>query len=186
MGCLFLVVTGILFCGKVAYVLATGWTLPITKGALFVSTAPERIEAVLDAVSMEKGELLVDLGCGDGRVLRAATTKYNVNALGIEVNPLAYLLARILSMREKRIRIRWGSFWSRDLRQADVVFCYLFPDVLKRLAVKLENELHIGAVVISCNFGIPGWRPDKVLRPTSYSHGDPIYVYRFPDSHPGR
>ena len=173
-----------LFICKVCYVLATAGALPMTQGALFTSTAEVRIRSFLDAVPMNDKELLVDLGCGDGRVLRAARRRYGVKTLGFEVNALAYCLARVLSFRTKGVRIRCKNFWSAHIRDADVVFCYLFPDVMKRLATKLEKELRSGARVASCNFSIPGWNPLAVIRPESACHGDPIYVYRMPDSCP--
>jgi len=119
----------------------------------------------------------VDIGCGDGRVLRAAKRRYNVRGLGFEVNFLAYLIARVRSSGIEGIQIRWGNFWKVDLSDADVVFCYLFPDVMERLAKKLEAELSPGARVISCNFSIPGWKPLEVLFPDSSLHDDPIYGY---------
>lgn len=178
---IFLILAGALFILKLLYVLAFGWTLPVTRGALFVSTASLRIKTFLDAVPMESGELLVDIGCGDGRVLRAAHRRYGVKTLGFEINPLAYVTARVLSLRTPGIRIQWGNFWHKDLGDADVVFCYLFPDVMERLAGKLEKELRPGTRVISCNFPLPGWRADTVLRPDSSRHNDPIYLYRIPN-----
>ena len=177
-----LIFVGGLFVCKLLYVFAAASALPMTKGALYTSTASVRIETFLDAVPMNDGELLVDLGCGDGRVLRAAQRRYGVRALGFEVNALAYCAARILSFGVQGIEIRCKNFWSQDFREADVVFCYLFPDVMKRLAAKLEAELRPGARVVSCNFCVPGWNPLEVLRPNSACHGDPIYVYRLPES----
>jgi SAM-dependent methyltransferase len=178
----FLIIAGVLFAAKLLYVLAFGWTVHVTRGALYVSTSSVRIEAFLEAVPLKPDELLLDLGCGDGRVLRAAHRRYGVRATGFEVNPLAYSIACLLSMRFPGIKIRWGNFWSRDLRDADVIFCYLFPDVMERLASKLEKELKPGTRVISCNFFLPGWNAEKVLRPDSSRYGDPIYVYRIPDA----
>jgi hypothetical protein len=108
--------------------------------------------------------------------------KLGVKALGFEVNPLAYLTARVLGLSTPGIRIQRGNFWHKELGDADVVFCYLFPDVMERLAGKLEKELRPGTRVISCNFPLPGWRADKVLRPDSPRHNDPIYLYRVPNS----
>ena len=173
---------GGLFLFKMLYVFATAGALPRTQGAVFTSTAPIKIDAFLDAVPMNDKELLIDLGCGDGRVLRAAQRRYGVAAVGFEINALAYCMARILSFGTTGIRIKCRNFWSENFRQADVVFCYLFPDVMKRLATKLEAELRPGARVVSCNFSIPGWSPLEVLRPNSSCHGDPIYVYCLPDS----
>ncbi len=175
----FLIGAGSFFVFKLLYVLAAGGTLPVTKGALFVSTSSVRLRAFLDTVAMRPEELLVDLGCGDGRVLRAAHRRYGVRALGIEINPLAFGMARVLAAASKGVHVKWGSFWSINLGEADVVFCYLFPDVLKRLVRKLEGELRPGTRVVSCNFSLPGWQPHEVLRPGSSR--DPIYVYRFPE-----
>ncbi|MFH1241793.1 MAG: class I SAM-dependent methyltransferase [Pseudomonadota bacterium] len=178
----FLILAGVLFALKLMYVLAAGWALPVTCGALFVSTSRAKIRVFLDAVPMNREDLLVDLGCGDGRVLRAACKRYGARALGFEVNPLAYLMARVLSLGIQRLRIERDSFWSRDLGGADVVFCYLFPDVMERLARKMERELRSGTRVVSCNFPVPGWRARQVLSSDSSRHRAPIYVYRFPDN----
>jgi trans-aconitate methyltransferase len=168
---------GGLFIIKLLYLIATVCALPVTQGALFVQTSSFRINHLLDAVPMGAHDLLVDLGCGSGRVLRAARKRYNVNTLGFEVNLLAYVIARFSTIGVKGARIRWGNFWEKDLSEADVVFCYLFPDVMLRLKEKLERELHPGACVISCNFPIPGWTPMNVVTPDSSRHGDPIYIY---------
>jgi SAM-dependent methyltransferase len=178
----FLVFAAGLFVCKLLYVFATAGALPMTQGAVFTSTAGIRIKSFLDAVPMNGAELLVDLGCGDGRVLRAARRRYGVRTLGFEVNALAYGVARILSFPMRGVRIRCKNFWSEDLQNADVVFCYLFPDVMRRLALKLQKELQPGARVVSCNFPVPGWKPLAVVRPESACHNDPIYVYRLPDS----
>lgn len=178
----FLILAGAVFVFKVLYVLATAGALRITQGAVFTPTASVRIEAFLDAVPMRCEELLIDLGCGDGRVLRAARRRYGVRALGFEVNALAYCTARILSFGTKGIDIRWADFWRQNLGAADTVFCYLFPDVMKRLAKKLEAEVRPGTRVVSCNFSLPGWDPLEIVYPESACHGDPVYVYRWPDS----
>lgn len=177
-----LILIGGLLAVKLLYVLSTVSVQPITQGAMFVPTANVMVRTFLDAVFMNAEDLLVDIGCGDGRILRAARRRYGVRALGFEVNLMAYLIARVSSLGIRGIQIRWKDFWKVDLSVANVVFCYLFPDVMERLAKKLEKELHPGTHVISCNFSLPGWSPLKILSPDSSLHNDPIYVYRFPDS----
>jgi SAM-dependent methyltransferase len=175
----FLVMAAVFFGLKVAYVLCTAAVLPATKGALYVSTSRVRISAFLNAVPMETGQLLVDIGCGDGRVLRQVGRKYGVRSVGYELNLLAYLKAKVLCCGRKNIQIMLRNFWTADLSEADVVFCYLFPDVMKDLAAKLKSDLKPGAVVVSCNFDLPGFMPERILRPGNSLHNDPIYVYRF-------
>ena len=80
-----MILAGSLFALKMAYVLCTALALPITQGALFVSTTKTRIAAFMDAVPMKTGQMLMDLGCGDGRVLRQAYKNYGVRAVGFEV-----------------------------------------------------------------------------------------------------
>ncbi|MCF8084573.1 MAG: class I SAM-dependent methyltransferase [Deltaproteobacteria bacterium] len=177
-----MILMGALFAAKLLYVLGTGGLLPLTQGAIFVSTSTPRIQATLDAVPMRPGERLYDLGCGDGRVLRAMVGRYDVQAVGFEVNPVAYLVAKALSVATERVRICYGNFWSKDLSDADVVFCYLFPDLMERLALKLHRELRPGCRVVSCNFPLSGWTPTQILHPTAQRHADPIYLYEVPGS----
>jgi len=175
---IFLILAGTLFVLKMTYVLCTAAALPMTQGALYVSTTRTRIAAFIDTVPMKKGQILVDLGCGDGRVLRQAWKNCQVTAVGFEVNLLAYLKARMLSIGLKQVKIRRQNFWSQNLAGADIIFCYLYPDVLQKLSAKLKAELKPGAWVVSCNFSLPGFTPLRVLRPGGSLHNDPLYVYR--------
>lgn len=175
----FIAVAGIFFGLKLAYVLCTAMALPATQGALYVSTSRVRISAFLDAVPMKAGQLLVDIGCGDGRVLRQVRRRYGVRAVGYELNLLAYVKAKLLCFGRKNIQIKWRNFWTVDLSDADVVFCYLFPDVMRDLAAKLKADLKPGSLVVSCNFHLPGFSPERVLRPGNSLHNDPIYIYHF-------
>ena len=174
---LFIILTGSLFAIKMAYVICTAIALPVTQGALFVSTSKARIRACINAVPMKAGQTLVDLGCGDGRVLRQAQKQYMVRAIGYEINWLAFLKARLLSFGLKNVEIKRQDFWSADLTGADVVFCYLYPDVMKKLSAKLCTNLKPGAVIVSCNFILPGFEPSRVIRPAGALQGDPVYIY---------
>ncbi|MDJ0720919.1 MAG: hypothetical protein QNJ04_04780 [Desulfobacterales bacterium] len=171
-------IAGLLFAVKVLYGVSIALVLPLTQGALYVSTARTRVAAMLEAVAPEPGQVLVDLGCGDGRVLRCASRRYHVYAQGYELNPLAYLKARLMSLGYADVAIHRRNFWKADLSSADVVCCYLFPDVMSRLAGKLHDELKAGATVVSFNFPLPGFDPDRVLRPGGQRTNDPVYIYR--------
>ena len=175
---IFLVIAGVMFGIKLAYVFCIAMALPITRGALYVSTSRVRISAFMDAVPMEAGQVLVDIGCGDGRVLRKVGKRYGVRVVGYELNLMAYLKAKVLCLGHQNIEVKWRDFWKADLSEADVVFCYLFPDVMKDLALKLRSELKPGAVVVSCNFDLPGLIPERILRPGNSLNNSPIYLYR--------
>jgi hypothetical protein len=175
---IFIILAGGLFGLKMTYILCTALVLPITQGALYVSTSRVRIKAFIEAVPMKPGQLLVDLGCGDGRVLRQVRKHYNVNTVGYEVNLIAYLKARVLCIGLKGIEIRRENFWPVDLSGADVVFCYLYPDVMKKLSDKLRKNLKSGTGIVSCNFALPGFKPTRVLRSKGSWHNAPLYFYQ--------
>ena len=174
---IFIILAGGLFALKIVYVLGIALVLPFTQGALYVSTSRAKISAFIGAVPMRADQTLVDLGCGDGRVLREAQKRYGVHTIGYEINPVAYLKARLFSFGPYNIKIKRENFWEADLSGADVVFCYLYPDVMKKLAAKLAADLKPGTVVVSSNFSLPGFVPSRVLRLESSWHNDPMYIY---------
>lgn len=175
---IFLMLAGTLFGCKMLYIAATVAVLPMTQGALYVSTARARIAAALDTVNLSPGQQLVDLGCGDGRVLRSACRRCNLRAVGYEINLAAYLKAVVLCLFYPGIQLKLRNFWHADISEADVVFCYLYPDVLERLGGKLHKELKPGATVISGNFPLPGWTPNEVVSCEQPLYSSPFYVYR--------
>jgi SAM-dependent methyltransferase len=174
---IFIILAGGLFALKIIYALSIALVLPVTRGALYVSTSRAKISAFINAVPMTADQTLVDLGCGDGRVLREAQKRYGVRTVGYEINPLAYLKARIFSFGCNKIKIRRQNFWEADLSDADVVFCYLYPDVMKRLAAQLGANMKAGAVIVSSNFSLPGFVPSRIIRLASSLHNDPIFIY---------
>ena len=173
-----LIVIGGMFMLKIVYALSIAVTLPLTQGALFVSTSRPKLGAVFDLLSPAPGSLLIDLGCGDGRILRYASLQYNAKAIGYEVNPLAFCIARLFCGFNNNIDVLWRNFWSADVSKADLIFCYLYPDVMSRLAHKLRAEAKPGAMVISFNFKLPGWTPVRVMQIARARHNDPIYIYK--------
>lgn len=175
---IFIILVGSLFALKIIYTFSIALVLPITQGALYVSTSRAKIKAFIDAVPMKADQMLVDLGCGDGRVLREVQKRYGVRTVGYEINPLACLKARLYSFGSHKINIRRQNFWEADLSEADVVFCYLYPDVMKKLAAKLVAGLKPGAVVVSSNFALPGIVPSQVIKLKHILYNDPIYIYK--------
>ncbi len=163
---------------KIAFALFTGFSAFKTGGAVFTTTHRSKINKILEEVPMQPGQVVYDLGCGDGRFLIAAEKKYKVKAFGFEINPWAYILSKLrIFFQRAKVSIRFHNFWKTDLSEADIVFCYLFPDLMERLREKLSQELKAGAKVISCNFEIPGWKPEKIVRASHHIHTDPIYIY---------
>ncbi len=171
---IFLGIAGLLILLKLAYALSTALVLPRTRGAMFVATSRRMIQAILEELSLSPSSRVVDLGCGDGRFLRAVWQRYRVRAVGYEINPFAWALSRILNaLFRVPAEVRFGDFMQADLSGYDLIFCYLFPDVLPRLAEKIRREARPGTLIVSANFPFPGLKPEKILRLE-----DPIYFYR--------
>lgn len=161
------------------YVVPVVGAFGFTGGSTFVPTSKKKIQKVLDLVPMRPGSFMLDLGCGDGRFLVAAEKRYDVRAIGYEINPTAYLLARLnIALNRCRARVYLRNFWNADLSEADYIFCYLYPDALSSLKRKFDSELKPGCVVVSADYQIEEWHhPEMVSYPTKVKE-EKIFIYR--------
>jgi SAM-dependent methyltransferase len=120
-------------------------------GAPFVPTPKGTLKRMLDAAKIKKGETVYDLGCGDGRIVRAAAAR-GARAVGYEFSVPTFVYARLLTLFRRNAEIRYGDFWKRDLRDADVVFCYLLTDTMRTFRQKIWPQLKPGCRVVSHAF----------------------------------
>lgn len=152
--------------------------IAMSTGAPFVPTPMARVEKMLALAKVKKGEKVYDIGCGDGRMVYVAANDYGANAVGYELSPLVYVLARIRKyFWRSKARIEFTDFRYRNLGDADVIVCYLLPESLARLQPKLENELKKGARVISYAFAIGTWGASKKEESDRANNLAPIWVY---------
>lgn len=134
---------------------------------------------MLSMAEVKAGEVVYDLGCGDGRVLITAVRKFGARAVGVEVDVSRYLwsvFSVILLGLWKQVRIIRGDLFSVDLREADVVFAFLLQDTNDRLKDKLRRELRPGTRIISNTFmfsGLPLAATDEELHLYLYKMGPP-------------
>lgn len=159
----------------VLVVLGISILFPSLVGGAWSPTSMRRVHAMLEAAQLRPGELLIDLGAGDGRIILTAARHYQARAIGVEIDPLRYYLCRLriaLSGLSGRVSMRWANFFEMDLGEADVVTFFLSQGAADRLAEKLRKELKPGARVVSHQRPLTGWTPYQV---------DPVhdlYVYR--------
>lgn len=152
--------------------------IAMATGAPFVPTPMARVEKMLALAKVKKGEKVYDIGCGDGRMVYVAANEYNADAVGYELSPLVYVLARVRKFFWKsKARIEFTDFRYRNLSDADVIVCYLLPDALARLQPKLEAELKKGARVISYAFSIGTWGATHREDRDKEHNMAPIWVY---------
>lgn len=152
--------------------------MALIGGAPFVPTPMERCRKMLSVAKVKKGEKVYDCGCGDGRTVYLAANEFGAEAFGIELSPLVYFWARIRKLFwRSRADISFGNLWWHSFTDADVVAFYLMPEMMERIAVKLEKELKPGARVVSYAFPVKRWKPVAQI-PRDHKKGHcPIWVY---------
>ena len=165
------------------FILILLWILiPALYGLPSVSTKPERIHKALRLAKLQPGEVLYDLGAGDGRVLFIAARDFGATAVGIEIGPIqsAWIWLRaVANGLDKKVHVRWANFYKADLREADVVFVYATSKEVSKLGPHLEQEMKPGSRLISISADFSEWEPSTV------DQRDLIFIYEMPPARGG-
>jgi SAM-dependent methyltransferase len=137
---------------------------------VYVPTPNDVVMKMLELAQVKKGDLLYDLGCGDGRIVVLAAKKYGCKGMGYDIDPQrikeCHANARKYDV-EGRVTFEQKNIFDLDLSAADVVTLYLLPDLNVRLIPQLQ-KLKPGARVVSHDFSMKGHvKPDKVVTMTS-------------------
>ena len=133
---------------------------------IYVPTPPEVVEEMLKLADVKKGDVLYDLGSGDGRIPVTAAKKYGIRAVGIDIDP-----ERIREANENAksagvthlVKFRQEDLFQASFREATVVTLYLLPDLNVKLRPRLWNELKPGTRVVSHQFDMADWQPDRTV-----------------------
>jgi ribosomal protein L11 methylase PrmA len=146
---------------------------------IFVPTPQEVVEDMLRLANVQKGDVLYDLGSGDGRIAITAARRYGIKATGIDIDP-----ERIREANENAkkagvtnlVQFRQENLFTADFKDATVITLYLLPDLNVKLRPKLWNELKPGTRIVSHQFEMGAWKPEKRLE----SNGRTIYFWTVP------
>jgi hypothetical protein len=151
---------------------------------IFVPTPDDVVDAMLDLAKVTKDDTLVDLGCGDGRIVVAAAKKYGCKAAGFDLDPECVALSKAAIAKAgvgKLAAVEKRDMLDVDLTPYSVVTLYVGTTLNGKLLPQLE-KMKPGSRVVSHAFAIPGVKPDKVVKFTS-SDDDverPLYLYTVP------
>ncbi len=125
-------------------------------GAPYFPSLKPHMKAALELLDLKKGQVVYDLGCGDGRFLKAAAQQ-GLKSVGYELNPFVFGYAWLTTRRHRKlIKVRWGNFWKADISKADAVFVFLLDKYMGQLDAKLQKEAKKGLKLASHTFKIPG------------------------------
>ena len=155
--------------------------LIMTGGVPFISTNKKDFKNILEAVGLQPGEIIYDLGCGKAHLLIYAAKKFRAKGVGYELTLWPYLWAKFkIYLTKVDVKVFRQNFFGADLTKADVVFCYLFPEVMAKLEPKFSQELKSGSRVVSYAFKLPTKVPEKtVITNDDNTELGKIYVYRY-------
>ena len=147
--------------------------------APYLPTPIVTVRRMLEVAGVRAGELVIDVGSGDGRIVVLAAEEFGAQALGIEIDPeMVARSRRAIAARglDARVKILEANALDVDLSPADVVTLYLTPEGVALLRLHLERTLRPGTRVVSFVYKIPGW----TLDPATPNPEEEIWFYRVP------
>lgn len=125
-------------------------------GAPYVPILRGDRERIFEVVDLPAGSTIIDLGSGDGRLLRAAAAR-GIHGIGYEINPLLVVVSWVVCWRYRHlVKIYCRNFWRTQLPPADAIYVFLIERYMTRLDTKLAHELAAPTIVVSLAFEIPG------------------------------
>jgi SAM-dependent methyltransferase len=155
---------------------------PRLPDVIFVPTPQEVVEDMLRLAELSAGDVLYDLGSGDGRIPITAAIRGGVRAVGIDIDPYRVDEARENARRAGvggQVDFRLGDVLTADFREATVVTLFLLPELNLKLRPRLLRELQPGTRIVSHQFDMGDWRPDRQL----VSNGRTLYFWTIPSQH---
>jgi SAM-dependent methyltransferase len=157
---------------------------------IYVPTPQKVVDKMLEMAEIRQGDVLYDLGCGDGRIVVTAARKYGLKAVGFDIDP-----ARIKEARENvkengvehLVTIRQADIFEADLREANIVTLYLLPELNVKLMPQLR-QLKRGSRIVSHDFDMKGAKPRKfvTLQDEQAEEEHSVYLWLVPWEEDGR
>ena len=149
----------------------------------YVPTPQNVVNRMLEVANVSEDDVIYDLGSGDGRIVITAAQKYGARGVGIDIDPERVKEARANAKEAgvtDLVEFRQGDLFEADLSDATVVTLYLLPSVNVELRPKLFNELEPGTPVVSHDFNMGEWQPERTVE----VNGNTIYRWTIPEQVP--
>ena len=167
----------------VSALIGSGLLLPTAyAGIIGAPWAPTRIAVVkkaFDSVGISEKDLLIDLGCGDGKIMHEASRR-GAKAIGYELSPIMWVVAWLRTMMDKRSRVRFGNFFTASIpSDATYIFMFLMPKHMEKVrAYVAKQPIHDATMIFSYAFPIQDIPPRMIYRAKKCG---PLYMYSAKD-----
>jgi SAM-dependent methyltransferase len=169
----------IALCGAACALAQQATTLP-APGVRYEPSAQEVVEVMLRLGDVKRGDVVYDLGCGDGRIVIAALRAGAARGVCVDVDPVRIAESRANAEKAgvaDRIRFLNQDLFAVDLSDATAVMLFLSPDFNLKLRPKLQRELKPGTRVVSHWHNMGDWQPQETVRVTSEGRERSIYLW---------
>ena len=146
---------------------------------IFVPTPYEVVDEMLKLANVKKGDVLYDLGSGDGRIPVTAAKRFGIRAVGIDIDPQRIKEANENAKKNgvaKLVSFKQEDLFKTDFKDATVVTLYLLPDLNVKLRPRLLSELRPGTRIVSHQFDMGTWKPQKTVE----LNGRMVYLWTVP------
>ena len=147
---------------------------------VYVPTPHETVQAMLKLGEVKRGDVLYDLGSGDGRIPIAAAKQFGVRGVGIDIDPERIAEANANAKQAgvaNLVSFRQEDLFTADFSDATVVTLYLLPSLNEKLMPRLLSELKPGTRIVSHAFLMGDWEPEQTVQ---VNGGGPIYRWTVP------
>ncbi len=176
-------VAALLVAGGCAWSAGIAPSEPPALDVIFVATDLEVVRAMLEAAKIGPGDVVYDLGCGDGRIVITAAQRYGARGVGVDLDPERIREARENAARAgvtDRVTFVQQDLFATDVRSATVVALYLSPEINLRLRGKLLRELRPGSRVVSHQFDMGDWVPERSFEVAVVGASRRVFLWRIP------
>jgi SAM-dependent methyltransferase len=158
-------------------------TTPTTRvpDVIWVPSDVAVVMKMLEMAQVKPGDVVYDLGSGDGRIVIMAAQKFGARGVGVDVNADLIRQSRENAVKAgvaDRVTFLEQDLFLTDLSEATVVTLYLFPDVNLRLRPKLRSELRPGSRIVSHDYDLGDWPPEKSVEMRLPDRAHYVYLWR--------
>lgn len=171
-------VTGVLLALAVLVLTVDAEAQQKEPDVIYVPTPDTVVEKMMEMANVQKGDYVIDLGSGDGRIVIAAA-KHGAYAHGVEIDPERLREARANAEEsgvQDRISFIEGDLFETDFSRANVIMMYLLRSLNLKLRPDLLDELEPGTPIVSHSFNMGDWEADQYAE----VEGDEIYLWYVP------